>query len=259
MSNQKLKAEQFRALHVAGYPLILFNIWDAGSAKAVAAAGAKALATGSWSVAAANGFADGERCPFDVALDNLQRIVKATDLPVSIDLESGYGSDPVAVQRTITRAIAAGAIGCNLEDSHPQTNALRDIAEQIGRITHARRGADEAGVPFFLNARTDVFLIAPRADHASLLTGALERGRAFSDAGADGFFLPGLVDAPLIALAVEESPLPVNVMMSDALPPVAALAQLGVARISHGPRPYLAMMKSLETAARMAMNQDSTR
>src|SRR5919197_5135911 len=109
MSVQAAKAEAFRSLHVAGTPLVLFNIWDAGSAKAVAAAGAPALATGSWSVAAANGFADGERLPLDLAIDNLARIVEATDLPVSIDLESGYGETAGEVARSVARVIEAGA------------------------------------------------------------------------------------------------------------------------------------------------------
>jgi hypothetical protein len=125
MSNQLQRAETFRALHVPGRPVVLFNAWDAGSAKVVAASGAKALATGSWSVAVANGYADGEDMPFDLCLANLKRIVEASDLPVTIDLESGYGADPRAVGESVSRALRAGAIGCNLEDSVPQGGALR--------------------------------------------------------------------------------------------------------------------------------------
>src|ERR1700685_2102282 len=112
MSDQTRKAEQFRALHIPGRPLVLFNIWDAGSAKAVTASGAKAIATGSWSVANANGFADGERIPLIMAIDNLRRIVAATVLPVTIDLESGYGDKPEVVGNTVSLAIEAGAVGC---------------------------------------------------------------------------------------------------------------------------------------------------
>ncbi|HEY8051463.1 MAG TPA: isocitrate lyase/phosphoenolpyruvate mutase family protein, partial [Steroidobacteraceae bacterium] len=126
----KTRAEAFRALHVAGRPLVLFNVWDAGSAKAVAAAGASAIATGSWSVAAANGFTDGEQIPLDMALENLRRIVAATVLPVTVDLESGYGKSAVEVGRTIGRAIEAGAVGCNLEDSFPESGKLRESTEQ---------------------------------------------------------------------------------------------------------------------------------
>lgn len=259
MSNQKLKAEQFRALHVAGSPLVLFNIWDAGSAKAIAAGGATAIATGSWSVAAANGFTDGEHFPFDFALENLQRIVKATELPVSVDLESGYGNDPAAVRRAVARAITAGAVGCNLEDSIPGTGSLRELDDQIARLSQARASADDSEIPFFINARTDVFLLAPAASHNNaLLSGAIERGLSFASAGANGLFLPGLIDPALIERAVRESPLPVNVMMNARLPSLSRLADLGVARVSHGPGPFIQSMKLLEDAARTAMHQRTT-
>src|SRR5437879_1670569 len=119
MVDQANKTEQFRALHVPGTPFVLFNIWDVGSAKAVAASGAKAIDTSSWSVANASGFADGERIPLALAIQNLRRIVGATDLPVTVDLESGYGDTPEVVGETIGLAIDAGAVGCNVEDSFP--------------------------------------------------------------------------------------------------------------------------------------------
>jgi 2-methylisocitrate lyase-like PEP mutase family enzyme len=134
MSAQAAKAETFRSLHVSGRPLVLFNIWDAGSAKVVASQGARALATGSWSVAAANGFADGERVPLDLAIDNLARIVKANDLPVTVDLESGYGETAGEVAQSVARAIEAGAVGCNLEDSFPRDGSLREIGEQAEEL-----------------------------------------------------------------------------------------------------------------------------
>jgi len=252
MTDQVAKATTFKALHVPGNPIILFNVWDAGSAKAVAAGGAKALATGSWSVAAAHGYDDGEFMPFDLAIANLERIVAATDLPVTIDLESGYGATPEEVGATIARAVRAGAIGCNLEDGFREST-LRDAADQAARLRAARDGADRLGVPTFLNARTDVFLIAPADQHEGLVATALERGRAYADAGADGFFVPGLADETLIARVVEGSRLPVNIMASAKTPPAARLAELGVARISHGPGPYRMAMKALEDAARAAL------
>src|SRR3981081_1506528 len=147
------KAETFRSLHVACRPVVLFNIWDAGTAKAVASAGARALATGSWSVASANGYADGERIPLDLAIDNLARIAQAVGLRVTVDIESGYGKTAGAVGQTIERTINAGAIGCNLEDSFPENGALREIAEQVERIRHARKAADRSNVSYFINAR----------------------------------------------------------------------------------------------------------
>ncbi len=188
MADQKAKAEQFRGLHVPGRPLVLFNIWDAGSAKAVANGGAKAIATGSWSVANANGFADGEHIPLAFAMDNLRRIVGATDLPVTIDLESGYGETPEAVGETIAVAIEAGAVGCNLEDSFPANGKLRETGDQVERIRHARRAADATGVRFFINARTDVFFFQrPAEQHDDeMIVEAIERARAYAEAGADG-------------------------------------------------------------------------
>src|SRR5271156_5468040 len=165
MTDQARKAEQFRELHIAGRPLVLFNVWDAGSAKAVAASGAKAIATGSWSVANANGFADGERHPLAFAIENLRRIVSITDLPVTIDLESGYGDTPERVGKTIARAIDAGAVGCNLEDSFPANGKLREIADQCDRIRRARQTADVNNIHFFINARTDVFFQRPPVQH----------------------------------------------------------------------------------------------
>jgi 2-methylisocitrate lyase-like PEP mutase family enzyme len=255
MFAQRAKADSFRSLHTPGDPLVLFNIWDAGSAKAVAAAGARAIATGSWSVAAANGFADGEGTPLDLVIDNLVRIVGATDLPVTVDLESGYGETADAVEHTVARAIAAGAVGCNLEDSFPQDGSLRDADAQAERIARARKAAGDASVPLFINARTDVFFQKPAEAHdEAMVRATLDRARIFAQAGADGLFVPGLVDAALIARLVKASPLPVNIMVEADTPAVLRLAELGVARVSHGPGPYLAMMKQLDEAARAALS-----
>jgi 2-methylisocitrate lyase-like PEP mutase family enzyme len=259
MSNQSTKACIFRSLHVPGQPLVLFNIWDAGSAKAVAASGAQVLATGSWSVAAAHGFTDGERMPFDLCLANLQRIVGATDLPVTIDLESGYGADPAAVGETIARALQAGAVGFNIEDSLPENGSLRAASDQAARLKAARAAADAFGIPAFLNARTDVFFQAgPEHHDEGMVEVALERGRLYAEAGADGLFVPGLADERLIARLVKDSPLPVNIMAGERTPPAERLAELGVARISHGPGPYLLVMRALENAARAALEKVRT-
>lgn len=247
-------ARAFHALHVPGDPLVLFNAWDAGSARAVAGAGATAVATGSWSVAAANGFDDGEQLPLSLAMDNLRRIVAAVALPVTVDLESGYGDAPDAVAATVTSALAAGAVGCNLEDSFPADGSLRDIAAQVARLAAARRAADAARIAFFINARTDVFFQKPAAEHDSAMVDeALQRARAYADAGASGLFVPGLVDEGLVVRLVEAAPLPVNIMAMPGVPSRARLAALGVARISHGPGPYRGAMQWLADAARAAM------
>jgi 2-methylisocitrate lyase-like PEP mutase family enzyme len=252
-ADQTRKAEQFRALHIPGKPVVLFNVWDAGGAKAVAASGAKAIATSSWSVANANGFADGERIPLPLAIDNLRRIVGATGLPVTIDLESGYADAPEAVSETIGLAIDAGAVGCNLEDSFPANGKLRETVDQADRIRRARQTADAADIRFFINARTDVFFQRPPAEHDdAMVAKAIERARTYAEAGADGIFAPGLVDITLIARLAEASSLPLNIMVGDGTAPLRVLAEHGVARVSYGPGPYLMAMKELEERARAA-------
>jgi 2-methylisocitrate lyase-like PEP mutase family enzyme len=256
MTDLKKKAQDFHALHIPGKPLVLFNIWDPGSAKAVALAGAKALATGSWSVAAANGFGDGERVPLDLAIINLTRITRATDLPVSVDIESGYGKAAEDVARTVSRTLEAGAVGCNIEDSFPENGKLRSISEQVERIRHARKAADAFGVPYFINARTDVFFQKPAEQHdETMVKDALERARAYADAGANGLFAPGLINAPLMAALANASPLPLNIMVGEDTPNLNVLADAGVARVSHGPGPYLKIMTVLEGLARDAMTR----
>jgi 2-methylisocitrate lyase-like PEP mutase family enzyme len=253
MATQVEHAAAFHRLHVPGHPVVLYNVWDAGTAQAVARAGAKAIATGSWSVAAAHGFEDGERIPLDAALANLREIVGAVQLPVTLDLEAGYGATPDAVATTVARAIGAGAIGFNLEDQVIGTDALYPVAAQEARVRAARTAADRAGIPVYINARTDLFLNADPARHdEALVTAALERAHAYARAGASGFFAAGLIDESLIARVCKESPLPVNILVRPNTPSTKRLATLGVARISYGPGPYRAAMQSVEDAARRA-------
>lgn len=251
--NQSEKARAFAALHVPGDPLILFNVWDAGSANAVAEAGAKALATGSWSVAAANGFDDAEDMPFDLAVANAARIAGATDVPVSLDFEGGYAVELARLSANFALVLAAGVIGCNFEDRVVGGDGLHPVSVQAGRVEALRRAAERANVPAFINARTDIFLQAkPEAHDRAAVDHALERARAYADAGASGFFVPGLADERLLARVCEASPLPVNAMMFPGMPSAKRLGELGVARISHGPGPYRQAMKALTEAARVA-------
>lgn len=242
-----LHAHTFAALHKPGEPLILFNAWDPGSAKAVAEAGARAIATGSWSVAAAFGFGDGEKLPLALALDNLRRIVTTVDLPVTIDLEGGYGTTPEAVAGTARAAADAGAIGCNIEDQIVGGSGLYPVEQHAVRLAAIRAAV---GPDFFINARTDLFLQSKPEAHAGLVDAALDRARAYADVGASGLFVPGLADPALIAKVSAASPLPVNIMASPATPPADRLAALGVARISHGPGPYRIAMQALTYAAK---------
>jgi 2-methylisocitrate lyase-like PEP mutase family enzyme len=241
------KASAFRALHVKGDPLVLFNIWDAGSARIVAEAGAKAIGTGSWSVAAAQGFDDGETLPLELAIANIRRIAAAVDLPVTIDLEGGYGREPERVAESARQALETGAVGCNLEDRVVGGEGLYAIEEQCARLSAARAAAPADR--FLINARIDTFLQADPSAHEGLLEGALERGRAYAGAGADGLFVPGLVEDRLIGRYCEASPLPVNIMVWKGTPPLPRLAELGAARISHAGAPWRIAMDALQSAA----------
>jgi 2-methylisocitrate lyase-like PEP mutase family enzyme len=250
---QKEKAELFKNLHVKGSPVILFNIWDAGSARTLEQAGAKAIATGSWSVAAAHGFDDGETIPLALVLTNIQRIAESVALPVTLDFETGYATDLPALKENIRDVIAAGAIGINFEDRIIGADELQTVEDQSARIRAVREAAEETSIPLFINARTDVFLKTYPAPHNEAeLEEALRRAAAYAEAGASGLFAPGLRDPELIEKLCDRSSLPVNILALPDTPPAKTMAQLGVARISHGASPYRQMAQALKEAAQKA-------
>lgn len=248
MSSPSEKFALFAALHRPGDPVVLYNIWDAGSARAVAEAGAKALATGSASVAGANGLPDGEGFPMKLAIDNAARIVATVELPVTVDFEGGYAVEPDAVAANLKRLAETGAIGCNFEDQIVGGDGLHAIPDQVARIRAVR---DALGGAFFINARTDIFLKAkPDTHDDAKVDAAIERAEAYADAGASGFFVPGLANLALLERVCAASPLPVNFMAFPGAPSAAEVAGVGIARISHGPFPYMDAMKALAEAAR---------
>ncbi len=241
------KYRVFASLHRPGDPIILYNAWDAGSAKAVAEAGAQAIATGSASVAAAHGFHDAEALPLELALANAERVVAAVGLPVTIDFEGGYAVDPEPLAANMKRLAATGAIGCNFEDQVVGGEGLHSVERQAARIRAARAAA---GPDFFLNARTDIFLKAKAETHDDAkVNAAIERASAYAEAGASGFFVPGLANLRLLERVCAASPLPVNFMAFPGAPSAADVAAAGIARISHGPFPYKLAMKALKEAA----------
>jgi len=250
MSAASPHSQAFHDLHVKGDPVILFNIWDPGSAKIVEQAGSKALATGSAPVAMAHGFEDGENIPLDMAIDNLRRIVSATSIPVSFDLEGGYGASADAVSHAVSAAVMAGASGFNFEDQIIGTTSFYNVEDQVKRIAAARISAGDT----FINARTDIFLKAAVETHDMvMLEQAIERGKAYAQAGADGFFVPGLADKKLIETLVSAIDLPINIIALPHMPDSKILASLGVARISYGPVVYRQMAAWLEAQARVAL------
>jgi 2-methylisocitrate lyase-like PEP mutase family enzyme len=243
------KASRFAKLHQPGKPLILVNIWDAGSARAVAKSGATAIATSSWAVAAAAGFDDGQVLSFEALLGATHSIAGAVDLPVTVDFEGGYADEPEALRDNAARLLDAPIVGCNFEDGQVGGAGLHPIADQAARVRAISETAVSLGRPLFVNARTDLFLASDPATHAGLIDEALRRVEAYAEAGASGFFVPGLADAALIERICRLSPLPVNVMVLDPAADLAALAALGVSRISFGPAPYLAVMQALTDLA----------
>jgi 2-methylisocitrate lyase-like PEP mutase family enzyme len=243
------KFETFAALHVPGDPVILYNIWDVGSAHAVVSAGAKALATGSHPVADANGWPDGQQVPIDFALPNARRIVDSVELPVTVDFEGAYSADPEEGGRNVARLAETGAVGCNFEDQVVGGEGLHPLSLQCSRIEAIRRAV---GDRFYINARTDLFLKTQTYDDA-LIDQVIERGKAFAGSGASGFFAPRLADPEQIERVVREVPLPLNVIAFPGAPDKSVWASAGVARISHGPFPHRALMKQLEDAARAAI------
>jgi 2-methylisocitrate lyase-like PEP mutase family enzyme len=242
--------EAFAALHVPGNPVTLYNIWDVGSAIAVVAAGAKALATGSHPVADANGWPDGQQVPLEFALANAKRIVEAVELPLTVDFESAYSVDPAEGGANVARLKATGVVGCNFEDQVIGGEGLHPVELQVRRIRAIR---DAVGEDFFINARTDLFLKTQTYDDA-LVGQVIERGQAFADAGASGFFVPRLADPAQIERVVREVPLPLNVIAFPGAPEKSVWANAGVARISHGPFPHRALMAKLTEMAGAAIS-----
>lgn len=232
---------ELRRLHEAPELLQVVNVWDVASARVVAALpGTKAIATASHSIAATFGYPDGETIPVDLMLDMCGRIARAVDVPVSADLEAGYG-DP---GETVRRAVGEGIVGANLEDE------LKPLADSAAAVRAAVAAAEAEGVPFALNARTDAFLRAGDQPLTETVAIAIERGRAFLDEGATSVFVPGnfgeAVVADLVAGIGERR---VSVIGLAEVPPPARLEALGVARVSYGPTTQRVALGALEDLA----------
>jgi len=252
--DQSQKATKFRDLHVPGDPVLLYNVWDAGSASAVVSAGAPAVATSSWSVAEAQGYHDGEGIPLDFALQIVARIAATVDVPVSADFEGGYSGDNVELADNAARLLDTGIIGINFEDQVVGGTDLYDVDRQANRINAIRTVADQKNIDLFINARTDLFL-GKGNNPPDVVDEAIDRAKAYAQAGASSFFIPGLQDLDLIERIVKGQSLPVNVMISDGLPLTPRLAELGVSRISWGNAPYVDSVAALAAAAEPILTQ----
>ena len=239
--DQRAKADRLRDLHVPGDPLLLLNAWDAASAVVIARTGARAIATSSAAAANALGYADGQHLTREQMLGAVAAIASAVDLPVTADMEAGYGDDPEAAAATARGVVAAGAVGLNMEDLRDGGDELLPIEGFTAKIAAVRAVGEETGIPLVLNARTDAFL-GQIGDPATRIERAVERGRAYLEAGADCIFVPGVVDLDVITALVQGIDGPVSVLAVPGSPALSDLKALGVARISTGSGPYRAAL-----------------
>ena len=242
-------AEIFRALHHTPPILVLPNAWDAASARLIESEGFPAIATTSAGVAATLGYPDGGMVPANEMIEATARIVRAVTIPVSADIEHAYGATPDAVAAVVLRFIAAGAVGINLEDCIPGATDLEPLALQLDKITAIISASTTAGVRVVINARTDGFLRGFGAPEARLGV-AIERGKAFLEAGADCVFVPGVRDAATIAALVKGIGGPINILAGAGVPSIKELETLGVARVSLGSGPMRAALTVLRDITR---------
>jgi 2-methylisocitrate lyase-like PEP mutase family enzyme len=237
-ANAATRASELLRLHQDPELLTVVNVWDVISATVVSnISGTKALATASHSIAASRGYDDGENIPVDEMIEEVRRIAAATSLPVTADLEGGYGNAP----ETIRKAIGAGIVGANIEDQ------MKPLAEAAAQVEAVMKAAEAEGVPdFVLNARTDVFLRAGDRDEAEVLADAIERGTAFLEAGAPVVFVPGILDEAQIAELVGAfGPQRLTTIGLPGSPTLVRQAELGVARVSYGPIPQRVALTAL--------------
>jgi 2-methylisocitrate lyase-like PEP mutase family enzyme len=243
VTDLKTHAERLRELH-AGEMLVLPNAWDAASATVVADAGFPAVATASNAIAAMLGYPDGEGAPWQEMFAAAGRVARAVSVPVTVDAEAGYGMQP---RELVDRLLDTGAVGCNLEDTDHRAGGLADAEEHAQWLATVRSAADDAGVPIVINARVDTFLPSSGVPEADRLAEAVRRGRLYRDAGADCIYPIGVRSKNDIATLVAELPGPINGNTSDELD-LATLRELGVARVSYGPRFYRAALAGFAAA-----------
>ena len=245
----RAKAETLRRLHDKPNILVLPNVWDLASARLVELAGFPALATTSSGIAFSLGYPDGQKISRDTMIEVCGRIARRATVPVSADIEAGYGPDPGDTEETVRRCIEAGIVGGNLEDgTHDSKAPLCPLDLAVARIRAARRAGEAAGVPFVINARTDHYLAGGKADESGFAE-TVRRGKAYREAGADCIFIPGLQDREIIARLVQAIGAPINILARPNGPSVPELKAAGVARLSVGGMLMLATLGLVRKAA----------
>lgn len=236
------RCDLLRSLHVPGTPLVLPNAWDVASARVVVAAGFPVVATTSGGVAEALGFEDGQDAPVEEMLAAAARIARSVDVPVTVDFEGGYGLSP---DELVERLLAAGAAGCNLEDTDHTAGRLVEIGRHAAWLAAIRTAASARGYGLVINARVDVFIDQARQDAPELVGEAIARARAYRAAGTDCVYPIVLHDAEVIKHFVDAVAFPVNIFQVPPAPSNAELAAMGVARISYGSSIHRQSMRDL--------------
>ena len=244
------RARAFRDLHDRRRILLLPNAWDAGSARLFEQRGFAAIATTSGGLAWSLGYADGEQAPLADVLAAVARITRVVELPVTVDIETGYGDTPEAVAATVHAVIAAGAAGINIEDGRPGHGPLRAVDEAVTRLRAARAAADASGVPIVINARVDHWMQHGDTDAQVRFNDAVHRARAYLDAGADCIYPIGLSAPGVLARLVQSIDAPINVAAGAGMPDLVELGRLGIARVSTATRLATLALGAVDHAVR---------
>ena len=239
------------SLHIKGSPLVVFNVWDAGSAIETSKVRLQAMGTRRWSVAAAHGYEDGHELSFDVCLGNLDRIMRGVNFPVTVDAEAGYGQTPTDVQETVAKIIMAGAVGTNLEHQIVGTDIQSSCDDECKRIEAAKTSAQ---VPILINGRRDIVLkITPGNHNDGHLEEALLRASAYAQSGAAGLFAPGLIEEKFIRKLCDLSMIPITIIRTQSGPTPTRVAECGVSRMRYGPISYALAAASFKIGAQNAL------
>jgi 2-methylisocitrate lyase-like PEP mutase family enzyme len=251
-------ARAFHHLHDSDRLLVLPNAWDAASARIIEQAGAKAIATTSAGMAWSLGYPDGERLPPDELLAACARISRVVSVPISVDIERGYAQTPAQVAALAGALMELGVVGVNIEDGVVAGSSTLTAAAVLGeRIAAIRATAQRAGVPLFVNARTDTYFV-PNADPAARVEETVRRARCYTEAGADGIFVPGITDLAEMTAIAQRIALPLNIYAGfPGVPPVSELRHAGVRRVSLGCGPLQSLLAQTRRIAHEVLDRGS--
>ncbi|MBU8729717.1 isocitrate lyase/phosphoenolpyruvate mutase family protein [Cytobacillus oceanisediminis] len=254
---QSLKAKTFHRLHQQSSTFVLPNAWDVISAKMFEECGFKAIGTTSAGIAASLGYLDGQSIPLSKMVETIENIAKSVNVPVSADIEAGYGQTVEEVLETVKAVAAAGAIGINLEDGTVDPNRpIFDITSQVEKITAIKELSESRNMPLFINARTDLYWLNI-GDSSTRLQEAIKRAKAYQDAGADCIFIPGLTDRKIIKRIREEISCPINLLVDPGMPSLSELSEIGIERLSCGSVPFRATLTYLRTISEEIVNRQT--